>query len=142
MYKRQGEYLDVFSECVPILDDAACDDNSRVRYRAANQIVLILWDYIKEMIEQVKQDNAAGAGSTKDLIDALTNTLNSMTEKAPAPDRNGKPVPCGKKVKHEKPSDDEDNNEIKDAVSYETGRMLLEKTTDISDNGNLSLIHI
>lgn len=131
-----GEYLDVFSECVPLLDNAACDDNNQVRYRAANQIVLILWDYIKEMIEQVKQDNAAGAGSTKDLIDALTNSLNSMTEKAPTPDRNGKPVPCKKKVKHEKPSDDEDNGEIKDAVSYETGRILLEKTTDISDSGN------
>lgn len=131
-----GEYLDVLNDCIPILDDAVCDDDTRVRYRAANQIVLILWNYIKEMIEQVKKKKAAGDGTTKELIEALTGSLNSMTEKAPIPDRNGKAVPCKKKQKHKKPSNDSVNTELQAAVSYETGRIGLEKTTEIGKGGN------
>ena len=42
-----GEYLDVLNECIPLLDDSSCDDDARVRYQAANRIVLILVDYIQ-----------------------------------------------------------------------------------------------
>lgn len=130
-----GEYLDVFNECIPLLDDAACDDDARVRYRAANRIVLILWDYIKEMIEQVKQDQANGAGSTDKLIKDLTDALEAQSHKAPLPDRKGKAVPCKKKLQHEKPADSDENAEIQEAIAFETGRMALQKTTDIGDNG-------
>ena len=138
----------MLNECIPLLDDSSCDDDARVRYQAANRIVLILWDYIKEMIEQVKKDQANGAGSTAKLIQNLTDALADQSAKASLPDRKGKAVPCRKKMKHEKPSDNDVNTEIEEAIAYETGRMALEKTTDISDNGsggvtyNLSLIHI
>lgn len=66
-----------------------------------------------------------------------------LCNSAPAPavsqmtaDRKGKAVPCRKKMKHEKPSDNDVNTEIEEAIAYETGRMALEKTTDISDNGS------
>ena len=131
-----GEYLDVLNECIPLLDDSSCDDDARVRYQAANRIVLILWDYIKEMIEQVKKDQANGAGSTAKLIQNLTDALADQSAKASLPDRKGKAVPCRKKMKHEKPSDNDVNTEIEEAIAYETGRMALEKTTDISDNGS------
>ena len=86
-----GEYLDVLNECIPLLDDSSCDDDARVRYQAANRIVLILWDYIKEMIEQVKKDQANGAGSTAKLIQNLTDALADQSAKASLPDRKGKP---------------------------------------------------
>ena len=79
--------------CIPLLDDSSCDDDARVRYQAANRIVLILWDYIKEMIEQVKKDQANGAGSTAKLIQNLTDALADQSAKASLPDRKGKAVP-------------------------------------------------
>lgn len=136
-----GEYLDVFSQCVPILDNAVCDDHVRVRYRAANQILLYLWDYIKAMADEVKQDEADGKGDTEELLRNLSEVLKGLSEAPLLPDRNSKPVPCPKKQKHEKPSDCDENEEIQAAVNYETGRIALQKTSQIEDEGDGQVTH-
>lgn len=136
-----GEYLDVFNQCVPILDNAVCDDHVRVRYRAANQILLLLWDYIKELADKVKQDEADGKGNTEDLLQNLAEVLKGLSEAPSLPDRNSKPVPCPKKLKHEKPSDNEENADVQDAVNYETGRIALQKTSQIEDEGDGQVTH-
>lgn len=135
-----GEYLDAFSQCVPILDNAVGDDHARVRYRAANQILLILWEYIKDMADQVNQDAADGKGSIEDLLQGLAEALKEQSEAPSLPDRNSKPVPCPKKMKHEKPSDSEVNTEVQQAVNYETGRIALHKTTLIEEEGDGQII--
>ena len=41
----KGKYLDTLYECIPFLDDAAYDEDAKARYQAANQmlVLLLLW---------------------------------------------------------------------------------------------------
>ena len=52
----KGPYLDTLYDCIPFIDNAAYDDDAKVRFDAANQILLYLWPYMKSYIEKVRED--------------------------------------------------------------------------------------
>lgn len=46
-----GEYLDCLYDCMEIIDDAVVNVDKVERFRAANQVILKIWDYMKDLIE-------------------------------------------------------------------------------------------
>lgn len=44
----KGPFLDAVYECIPYVDEGAYDDDTRVRFDAANKILLHLWPFMKK----------------------------------------------------------------------------------------------
>ena len=130
LHGYKGPYLNTLYECVPYVDDAAYDDDARVRFDAANKMLLILWPYMKSFIEKVREDIKNGtSNASSDLASQLANGI-------PIPQNSATSGVKGKSTRHN-PSDDEEERELlQKALEYETGRIALEKTEEISDEGD------
>lgn len=68
-----GEYLDCLYDCAEIIDDAVVNVDKVERFRAANQVILKIWDYMKDLIELLHEQetkkissNEAQNGETSD----------------------------------------------------------------------------
>ena len=125
----KGPYLDTVYECIPYVDDAAYDDDARVRFDAANKMLLLLWPYMESYIRQVREDIKNHTNK------AETEMGEQLAGGAPLPGGLGKPV-SGKKGKHDPGSDEDDRNQLQQALDYEDGRMELEKTDEIGEDGD------
>ena len=125
----KGPYLDVVYDCIPYVDDASYDDDSKARFDAANKMLLLLWPYMKSFIEKVREDIKNGTNlAEKDLNDQLANGT-------PLPMGKGKPAPNTGRNHHRPGDDDEERSHLQEVLDYETGRMALEQTADIEDDG-------
>ena len=122
----KGEYLDKLVECIPVVDEALYDADSRTRYAATNRILLIAWKYVKAFIEEFRKK------SEEDMAQALGNQIAGNSS---IPSGKGKAVTAGK-FKFDKNSLDEEMNELQEVVAQETGRIELEKTDDIDEGEN------
>ena len=125
----KGPYLDTVYECIPYIDDAAYDDDARVRFDAANKMLLLLWPYMESYIKQVREDiknhtNKAEAELGEQLAGG-----------APLPGGLGKPV-SGKKGKHDPGSDEDERTQLQQVLDHEDGRIELEKTDEIGEDGD------
>ena len=129
----KGPYLNTVYECIPYIDDASYDDDSKVRFDATNKMLLLLWPYMESFIRQVREDiknNTDKAGA--DLGSQLAGGI-------PAPGGTGKPVAgsaAKQKVSHDPSSDDEDRKQLQQVLDYEDGRIELEKTDEIREDGD------
>lgn len=122
----KGPLLDALYECIPYIDDASYDDDARARYRSANQMLIILWPFMKSLIEKTREDIKNGTGHA--LAEAKGQTASSSS----MPSGTGGPV-AGGSGRYSPTGNDGDINELKQVVSHETGRMELEKTDDIDE---------
>lgn len=52
-----GDYLDCLYDCAEIIDDAVVNVDKVERFRAANQVILKIWDYMKSLIELLHEQN-------------------------------------------------------------------------------------
>ncbi|MBR2037016.1 MAG: nitric oxide reductase activation protein NorD [Lachnospiraceae bacterium] len=130
LHGYKGPYLNTLYECVPYVDDAAYDDDARVRFDAANKILLILWPYMKSFLEKVREDIKNGTNN------AAADLENQLVTGIPIPQNATTSGVKGKSSRHD-PSDDEEERELLQKVlEYETGRFALEKTEEISDDGD------
>ena len=130
----KGKYLDALYECVPLLDEAAYEDDAKARYGAANHMLVLLWPYMQSLIEQARED-------VKNGTDTLGATAKEqLADSDGLPDGNGSPAQSKKKFKHTPGAVNEDRDTIQKVLDYEAGRMELEKTEDISegDSGGIS----
>lgn len=138
----KGEYIEVLEQCIPYIDDSIYDDDMRTRYLATNHILLKLWNYIKTMIEEAKEDIEQGKASEQDVLNQLMESLEeqiSGTSKAPL--GRGKTAASKEKFTHD-PSGDEDNKaEIQKVLDYETGRIKLEKTEDFDQGKDTGITY-
>lgn len=127
-----GEYLDKLIECIPILDNAIYDDDSRTRYDASNLLVLKLWKYVKELIEKHREQekNAASAEEAEEALSALLSS--QIASGAEAPEGSGKPVKG--KFRHDPDAESEARDTVKQVLAEEGSRIELEKT-DSFDEG-------
>ena len=125
----KGPYLDALYQCVPYLDDAAYDDDSRIRYDAANHMLLILWPFMDSYIRQIREDQENHTSQAKESM------KKQLAAGLPLPQLTGRPVPNAGKLPTS-PIPDDDRNHLEQVLDYENGRMALQKTDDISDNGN------
>lgn len=141
-----GPYLDCLEDCVPYIEQSLYSDDIKERFHATNQLLVLLWEYIKPLIEEtkenMKQDDEATVG--KGLDDLLGNQIQGAT---PLPSGKGGKMPkqaeTGKqeqKTSPLPPLSPEDRqeiiNHIKDVVEEDGNRMALTKTSTILDGNN------
>jgi hypothetical protein len=129
----KGPYLDTVYECIPYIDDASYDDDARVRFDAANKMLLLLWPYMESFIKQVREDiKNKTIKADEDLDSQLAGGIT-------LPSGTGKPVSgsaAKQKVSHDPSSDDEDRKQLQQVLDYEDGRIALEKTDEIGEDGD------
>jgi len=125
----KGPYLDTVYECIPYIDDAAYDDDARVRFDAANKMLLLLWPYMESYIRQVREDIKNHTNK------AETELGEQLAGGAPLPGGLGKPVP-GKKGKHDPGNDEDERTQLQQVLDHEDGRIALEKTNEIGEDGD------
>lgn len=135
----KGEYLDKLVECIPVLDNAIYDDDSRVRYDASNVLVLKLWKYVKELIEKHREQKK-NAADDDEAAGALADLLGSqIAGGAMLPNGTGKPVKG--KFKHDPNAMDEAKDTVQQVLAQDCGRIELEKTDSIDDGSNPGVTH-
>lgn len=149
----KGAYLDYLEECIPYIEDALYAEDVNVRYRATNQILIILWPYLKPIIEKTREDleeqneTEAAEGLEKELGEQI---------------KGGSPLPTGKggKAPAKTPSNapasenEDDTNgattpltrqqavtEAQKVVHEEGGRIALTKTNTLLDENNPGITH-
>ena len=125
----KGPYLDTVYECIPYIDDAAYDDDARVRFDAANKMLLLLWPYMESYIRQVREDIKNHTSK------AETELGEQLAGGAPLPGGSGKPV-SGRKAKHDPGSDEDERTQLQQVLDHEDGRIALEKTDEIGEDGD------
>ena len=125
----KGPYLDTVYECIPYIDDAAYDDDARVRFDAANKMLLLLWPYMESYIRQVREDIKNHTNK------AETELGEQLAGGAPLPGGLGKPV-SGKKGKHAPGNDEDERTQLQQVLDHEDGRIELEKTDEIGEDGD------
>ena len=125
----KGPYLDTVYECIPYIDDAAYDDDARVRFDAANKMLLLLWPYMESYIKQVREDIKNHTNK------AETELGEQLAGGAPLPGGSGKPV-SGRKAKHDPGSDEDERTQLQQVLDHEDGRIELEKTDEIGEDGD------
>lgn len=129
----KGPYLNTVYECIPYIDDASYDDDAKVRFDATNKMLLLLWPYMESFIKQVREDikNNTNKAET-DLGSQLAGGIS-------APSGTGKPVSksaAKHKVSHDPSSDEEERQQLQQVLDYEDGRLALEKTDEIGEDGD------
>ena len=125
----KGPYLDTVYECIPYIDDAAYDDDARVRFDAANKMLLLLWPYMESYIRQVREDIKNHTNK------AETELGEQLAGGAPLPGGLGKPV-SGKKGKHDPGNDEDERTQLQQVLDHEDGRIELKKTDEIGEDGD------
>lgn len=129
----KGPYLDTVYECIPYIDDASYDDDTKVRFDAANKMLLLLWPYMESFIKQVREDIKNNTNK------AETDLGSQLASGIPLPGGTGKPVSgsaAKQKISHDPSSDDEDRKQLQQVLDYEDGRIALEKTDEIGEDGD------
>lgn len=75
---HNGEYLDVFNECVPFIDKSMYSGDSKIRYDAVNHIIVKLWRYIKPLIDEAEEEQKKTMNASDKTLDELFAKLGSM----------------------------------------------------------------
>ena len=127
-------YLNTVYECIPYIDDAAYDDDARARFDAANKMLLLLWPYMESYIKQVREDIKNGTDK------AAAELGGQLARTAPLPGRTGTPIP-GRKGRHGSGDDEDDRSQLQQVLDYEAGRLELEKTDEIGEDGDGGTSH-
>lgn len=124
-----GPYLDHLSACTEFACDCVYDADPRTRFEATNTILIILWHYIKPLIEDAKEAEKNGRSDEHDK--EVDKTLSGEIGGTPLPSGKGKPLD---KSKGKPASVDREagRNEAQKAVAEETGRMERAATKNIS----------
>ena len=125
----KGPYLDTVYECIPYIDDAAYDDDSKIRFDATNKMLLLLWPYMESYIKQVREDIKNGTNK------AEADLSSQLASGAPLPEGTGKPIK-GASASHDPSSDEDEREQLRQALDYEEGRIALKKTDEIGEDGN------
>lgn len=125
----KGPYLDALYQCIPYLDDAAYDDDSRIRYDAANHMLLILWPFMDSYIKQIREDQINHTSNAKEEMEK------QLAAGLPLPQLTGRPVSNAEKLPAS-PLPGDELNHLEQVLDYENGRMALQKTDNISDHGS------
>lgn len=129
----KGPYLNVVYDCIPLIDDAVYDDDAKTRFDAANQLLLLLWPYMKSFIEQIREDLKNDTSQAQeDLSTQLAKGIPfpNGTERASKADKNSS------MLNHKETEDEEERARIQKVLDYEEGRMALEKTDSINEDGS------
>jgi len=91
-----GEYLDVFNKCAPFIDNSIYSSDANVRFDAVNNIIIKIWQYIKPLIEQAKDEEKNRTDTLDQILDDLFSELiKQLISMGSEPAGKGKPVAAG-----------------------------------------------
>ena len=122
--------LNTFYACVPYIDNGAYDDDARVRFDSANQLLLYLWPHMKEFVEKVREDIKNG---TSEAETAMTAQIGGGIPLPGLPDMSGKPAKGTGNFSHDTSKDGEEKEELQKVLEQELGRIPLTDTNEISE---------
>lgn len=142
-----GPYLDYLEDCIPYLEDSLYSDDIKDRFHATNHVLVILWQYLKPLIEKTKEEleRASETQAGESLAETLEKEIKGGL---PLPTGKGGNLPTNaKKGKRDasqttpmeaKTPDTRqgDLNEASEVLREEGGRIALAKTTTILDENN------
>ena len=133
-----GEILDMFYDVLPVFEDALYDDDTKVRYEAINQILIMSWDYVQEILEQVKENQKKQneAYAMEELQKKLHDELTGKTEEAKG---NTAPVTAQGGFSIDRDKEQEKRKELQEVLSEETERIPLLETEDFETKGEGSI---
>lgn len=130
----KDEMLDVFYECIPLIDEVVDKTDAKVRYDSANRIFIKMWPYVEEWIEQIKSDPSKTPQQVQDMLDKLSEELGE------ASGAGGSAIPKGSggaaskgKNKPDFSARNDESREAKKVLEEEGGRFELVKTDDIEE---------
>ncbi len=141
-----GPYLDCLEDCVPYIEDCLYSDDIKDRFYATNHLLVLLWDYIKPLVEDTremlkKKDEAAASDSLNKLLGKQVHGATPLPTgpkgKLPKQTEKGKneqkssPLPSALPETRQ-----EENEQAQDVVREEGNRMALAKTSTILDENN------
>lgn len=133
----QGTYLECLDECIPLLEDSMYTADPKKRYTAANELLIVLWPYIKPLIEDAEKAQAKGSGNK--FLEKLEETLGKEASGTTAIP-NGKGGPKMKRTGKINPSSIKSGKkEAQKVLQEETGRIPRTKTTQLSVGTNPSV---
>ncbi len=128
-----GEYLDFVNDIIPIIDDCVYDDDTRTRYMASNTIFVKAWQYVKEIIEntkeQIEEEKAKSPGMNgEEILEQILGKLSDeVVSKGDDPIGVGKGTHISGTFLHT--NDEEYTDELEEVLAGETARIELEKTS-------------
>lgn len=127
-----GEILDLFYEVLPILDDAIYEDDSKKRYNAVNVIIVMAWEYIKDILDK------ASNNISQDKEEFLSKIEKDLGEQlsicASEPKGTTTAIKDKSSFKAKKENAKEERNRVQEVLSEETSRLEVLKTEEFSDN--------
>lgn len=133
-----GEILEMFYDVLPVFEDALYDDDTKVRYGAVNQILIMAWDYVQEILEQVKEDQKKQdeAFAMAELQKKLCDELVGKSEDAKG---NTVPVMGQSGFSFDKVQEQEKRKELQEVIAEETERIPLMETEEFETSGEGSI---
>lgn len=146
-----GEYLDKLTECIIDIDNAIYSDDIKDRFNSSLQILLKIWNYVKEVIEKEKekqsnqpnQQNGSSAGKSSKTKNEAKEQCDNMLSgqlvgQTIAPKGKGEAVSPSEngKVSAEEVEGDlsEVRKEIQQVVAEELGRLNNDESSPISNS--------
>ena len=132
----RGDILNVFYDCIPLIDESVDKADAKERYDSANRILIKMWPYVEEWIEQIKSDPSKTPEEVQAMLDKL---LEELGEPAGAGDS---PFPIGsgkgskQKAKPDFSARSDESREAKTVLEEEGGRIELVKTNDIDEGSS------
>lgn len=129
-----GEYLDTFDECLPLITDAMYETDPNERFRAVNEVLVVLWKYLKPLTEEAKKAQTQGTG--QQFAEATEKLLTGQIAGGnPLPSGSGKPK-AKVKGKVNPSAVKKGQTAAQKVLQEESGRLALAKTTALSTGTN------
>lgn len=130
-------YVDALAECITVIDDAVCDESAKNRLDASNLLLVKLWKYVKDYIEQIREEQKRTGKSVDELLGGESESAGQIISGSAAPQGKGRPAKTSPSSGKATPSNgnDETKTELQEVIAQETARIALAKT-DSFDEGS------
>lgn len=129
----KGELTDVFYDCISLIDEVIGQTDARCRFDSANRILLKMWKYVKEWIEQLEKDPSMTPQMLEAMLDSLNKDNGGTGSAAGSALPSGTGTPVKGKYEAELSSKRAEISETQQILEEEGARIKLTKTNDIDE---------
>lgn len=135
----KGELMDVFYDCMALIDEVIGQTDAKCRYDSANRILLKMWKFVKEWIEHIENNPAMTPQMLKAMLDTLNEDNGGSGKAAGSSFPSGSDVPVKGKYEVDLSSKGVEIDEVQQILEEEGTRIKLTKTDDIyeGDSGGI-----
>lgn len=131
----KGELLDVFYECIELIDEAVSKEDAKMRYDSANRIFIKMWHYVKDWIEKIQEDPSLTPQQVLDMLSGLDKEFGEGKGAEGPSLPAGSGTPCNGKFTPGSGGRLDELEKARDVIEEEASRIKLVKTDDIEESG-------